>query len=217
MFTILQANGQAQQVTISKDDKGRIVTVIYQPKIKTGFWKSTYLGSPYFGNTEWHPAELVYRNQNSLPVAMSYNLIFNQIQCRLSDSAQVFWARPDEFVFEGKHFINYPYRALGKDRANYYEVLYDGNTKLLRKWRRRLDRVARSRYDDDLIDGQFTAWSDLYLWKPGENPTYVTLDLPSIRKVLPELYFENVKDAKLTELALIDALTLYDNLPKRIE
>ncbi|MBR8840943.1 MAG: hypothetical protein DSM106950_45040 [Stigonema ocellatum SAG 48.90 = DSM 106950] len=218
LLVILQARGQAGHGKVTTDAKGRIIT-LYEFRRNNGNPIRTYLGSPFLGNTEWHPGALIYRNQQTLPVEMSYNLIFNQIQCRLPDSSKVFTALPDEFIFEGEHFINDPFKTLGSNQVSYYQTVYDGKTKLLRKWRRKFDLINRSLYGmkvsfDDMFDGKYTSWEELYLQKKGQSPTFITLDIPAIKKVLPDLPLDDYKTEKLTESTLITALSRYDAFSK---
>ncbi|MBN8824023.1 MULTISPECIES: hypothetical protein [unclassified Spirosoma] len=211
------AQGQRPYRVITQDEKGRLVTV----ENFSGTWYSpTYLGTPYLNDKVWHYGYLVYRNQHKVPAAIAYNLVVDQIYCGLSDSVAIVQALPDEFLFEGRRFISDPYKVLGIQRVTYYEVLYDGPTKLFCRWSKQFRPIDRKLYTrrtppEDRFDGKYILSKDLYLQKPGDRPRFIIPTEYSLSRVLPDMGpeladFIAAHSQNLTDDVLIEALVRYD-------
>lgn len=200
---------------------GNSVIVQYRNgKLMTTFsGKTTYLGSAYLGNTIWHQGSLIYRNQREIKGQIAYNIATEQVYWRLNDSTTCEQALPDEFTFEGQRFLGGQYKPLGVNHVSYYEVLYDGKTKLLRKWVKQLKLIDKKSYSirvpfDEQYDGEYILSSELYIQKEGKHPMFITPDEYSLSRALPAMGPELanfIASHALTEQVLVEALMQYDN------
>ncbi|WP_020596710.1 hypothetical protein [Spirosoma panaciterrae] len=214
---VCTAQGQRPYRVITQDETGRLVTV---ENFKPTWYSPTYLGTPYLNDQVWHYGYLVYRNQHKVPAAIAYNLVTDQIYCALDDSVGIIQALPDEFLFEGRRFISDPYKVLGIQRVTYYEVLYDGNTKLFCRWSKQFRPIDRKLYTrrtpiEDRFDGKYVLWKDYYLQKAGDRPRFIIPTEYSLSRVLtnmgPELAdFIAAHSQNLTDQVLVEALMQYD-------
>ncbi|WP_155297147.1 hypothetical protein [Spirosoma aerolatum] len=211
------AQGQRPYRVITQDEKGRLITV---ENFRSTWYSPTYLGTPYLNDQIWHYGYLVYRNQYKVPAAIAYNLVVDQIYCGLSDSVGIVQALPDEFLFEGRRFISDPYKVLGIQRVTYYEVLYDGATKLFCRWSKQLRPIDRKLYTrrtppEDRFDGKYILSKDFYLQKAGDRPRFIIPTEYSLSRVLPDMGreladFIAAHSQNLADDVLVEALVRYD-------
>ncbi len=155
-----------------------------------------------------------------MSAAIAYNLVVNQIYCALTDSAEVIQALPDEFIFEGRRFISDPYKVLGIARVSYYEVLYDGDTKLFCRWSKEFQPIDQKLYTrktpiKDRFDGQYKLFQDLYIQKPGDRPRFIVPTEYSLSRVLPNMGpaladYIAAHSQELAGLVLVEVLRRYD-------
>lgn len=202
---------------ITQDAKGRFITsyanTLSDPPV--------YLGTPYLDDKLWHQGYLVYRNQREIPAAIAFNLVFDQVYCALSDSAGIVEALPDEFIFEGRRFVGVPYKFMGIRRVTYYEVLYDGKTKLFCRWTKQLHSIDRKLYTrrtafDDRFDGKYKLSKDLYIAKAGDRPRFIVPTEYSLNRVLPNMgaslaNYIAAHNQRLSDDVLIEILRQYDS------
>lgn len=199
---------------IKYDSRDRLVTTFSRNNSSY-----TYLGSPYFGDSIWHQGSLIYRNQKEVPAQIAYNLVFDLVYWRLSDSKETSPILPDEFTIDGHRFVSKQRKPLGVEHVSYYEILYDGKTKLLRRWIKKLKFIDRKSYSirvafDDMFDGEYIQSEDFYIQKQGEQPHYITPDEYALSSVLPNMGSDLanfIAAHKLTEKILIEVVARYDN------
>ena len=216
------SNGQNQgmQRVIMQDQKGRFVTT-YTGKNAVPTYTNTYLGSPYMGNIVWHQGALIYRDQREIPAQIAYDITLDQIYWRLNDSTETIQALPDEFSFEGHHFVSEQYKPLGISLVGYYELIYDGKTKLLCKWAKRLRLIEPKLYThriplDDRFMGEYILFKDFYIQKEGERPKFIIPTEYSLSRILPNMgskLADFIASHELTEQVLVETLIQYDNRP----
>lgn len=205
--------GYGQNVVL-QDKKGRVIT---QTSDKYGTVR-TYLGTPYLGNFVWQSGMLLYRNQRELPVQIACNIVSDEVYCRLNDSTETVQALPDEFTIEGRRFISNQHKILTLDRASYFEVLYDGPTKLFCKWTKRFRLIDPKLYThriplEDRFTGEYVLSKDLYIQKPGERSKFIIPNEYSLSLRLPDMGPELanfIASHKLTDQILVEALIQYD-------
>jgi|SRR5919199_5398050 hypothetical protein len=202
---------------ITQDQQGRLVTI---ENNRIGWHSPTYLGTPYLDDQVWHQGYLVYKNYRQVPAAIAYNLVFDQIYCAFTDSTEVIQALPDEFIFEGRRFISNPYKVLGVARVSYYEVLYDGKTKLFCRWSKQFQPIDPRQYPrktlaEDRFDGKYKLSRDYYIQKPGDRPRFIIPTEYSLSRVLPNMGadladFIAANSKYLVGLTLVEVLQRYD-------
>lgn len=202
---------QGQRI-ITYDKKGRLITTDTTTKI-------TCLGSPYLGDIVWHQGYLIYRNQREIPAQIAYNIVFDQVFWRLADSTEIIQALPDEFTFEGRRFVANQYKVLTMNRVLYYEILYDGPTKLVRRWTKQLRPIDWKLYPsrvprEDRFVAEYILTGDYYIQKAGERPKFIIPNEYSLSRVLPNMGIKLanfIASHKLTDQILVEALIQYDN------
>ncbi|MVM29833.1 hypothetical protein GO755_07305 [Spirosoma sp. HMF4905] len=210
----LMCSSSLGQRSIIYNKKGRLVTTDTIKGI-------TYLGSPYLGDIIWHQGYLIYRNQREIPAKIAYNIVFDQIFWRLNDSTDVVQALPDEFTFEGRRFIADPYKVLKVKRVTYFEVLYDGKTRLFRRWTKRLRPIDWKLYTsrvlpEDRFAAEYILTGDLYIQKEGERPKFIIPTEYSLSRFLPNMGSDLanfIASHELTDQVLVEALIQYDKRP----
>ena len=211
------SNGQRTQCVIMQDQKGRLVTT-YIGKNAIPTYTTTYLGSPYLGDLVWHQGTLIYRNQTKLAAQIAYDIVLDQIYWRLNDSTEAIQALPDEFTLEGRRFISDQYRIIKVNRVTYYEILYDGTTKLLRRWTKRFRLIDPKLYThriplEDRFVGEYILTGDLYIQKEAERPKFIIPSEYSLSRVLPDMgstLANFIASHELTDQVLVEALIQYD-------
>ncbi|AUD06794.1 hypothetical protein [Spirosoma pollinicola] len=206
---------------VSQDQKGNVFTTFLVSTTYTGKAISTirYLGSPFLGTNVWHQGSLQFRNGHQLAGKLSYNLITGTIFFQTSDSLETYPVVPDEFILEGRKFIGISHNDLGIWQMAYYQVVYDGQTKLLRRYQERLQPISRSVYpmrmpSDEKFDGRYIISEEFYVKRVSNSPKLIQLTQESLRKALPDapsdlLTSETTTD--LTQAKLIALITAYDS------
>lgn len=117
----------------------------------------------------WAPGSVTLNNEEVMDgILLRYDLYHQQIQF-IKDKDTMAFARPEEagfFILNGKKFIYTDFLNGAIVGKSYFEVLSDGNCKLL------LRRIIRYHLDSDIgINGQddrFVRECEYYLAKPGE-------------------------------------------------
>lgn len=197
---------------ITYDKKGRLVTTDSTTRINC-------LGSPYLGDVVWHPGSLILRDQRRIPAQIAYNIVFDQVFCRLNDSAAMVQVLPDEFTMEGRRFVANQYKVLSMKRVLYCEVLYDGKTKLIRRWTKRLRPIEWKLYpsripQEDRFVAEYIPTGDFYLKKEGERPVFFLPNEYALSRLLPNMgtkLANFIASHELTDQVLVEALIQYDN------
>jgi len=212
----LVAYSQPFQRSIIQDEKGRLVTIETGRTIAPN--PTIYLGTAYLGNTVWHQGSLLYRNQREVPAQIAYNIALNEIYWRLADSTETSLVLPDEFTFEGKHFISDQRKPLGVNRVSYFELLYDGRTKLLCRWTKQLRLVDPKIYShrtppEEQFRGKYILFREFYLQKEGKRPKFIIPNEYTLSRELPNMGVDLanfIASHELTDEVLIEALIQYD-------
>jgi hypothetical protein len=206
---------------VSQDQKGNVFTTYLISTTYTGKAISTirYLGSPFLGTNVWHPGSLQFPNGHHLAGKLSYNLITETIFFQTSDSLETYPVVPDEFILEGRKFIGISHNDLGRRQMAYYQVVYDGPTKLLRRYQERLQLISRSVYpmrtpSDEKFDGRYLISEEIYIKRAGKSPKRIQLTQESLQKALPDApsdLFSSEITKDLNQAKLIELLTAYDS------
>ncbi len=93
-------------------------------------------GSPYLFD-EWNQGTITMKDKNVILGKMfRYNLYTQQMQF-ISGEDTMAIANPEEIEkiqFGGKTFIFTSYKAQGKDGKGYFELISDGNCRILKRW-----------------------------------------------------------------------------------
>ncbi|TDB61820.1 hypothetical protein [Arundinibacter roseus] len=110
-------------------------------------------GSPFLYKS-WQTGTIPLANNRSLTLPLNYNILEDYLFISMIDGEkQVF---PETFTILDKTFV--------RINNQYYEAVYLGQTKLLRKYRARLDAVEKNGYNEALkYDYEYIKSEDLYI------------------------------------------------------
>ncbi|MPR32965.1 hypothetical protein [Salmonirosea aquatica] len=110
-------------------------------------------GSPFLFN-KWQQGSIPYRNNRSLALLINYNVMEDYAVVSLADGEKQIY--PESFMINDLTFV--------RVKSQYYQALYDGKTKLLRRYTARLDPVERNGYNENVqYDYEYTKGDDLFL------------------------------------------------------
>lgn len=90
---------------------------------------------PYFLTYSWSKGEIEYQGEWYYDVSMLYDIHRDKliIQHYSGASIELVNQKISAFNFQGRHFKRFPDSESGQFKEGFYEVLYDGETKLLAK------------------------------------------------------------------------------------
>jgi hypothetical protein len=110
-------------------------------------------GSPFLFKN-WQQGSIPYRNKRSLALPINYNILEDHVVVSFVDGEKQVY--PESFVINDLTFV--------RVKSQYYQVLYAGTTKLLRRYTARLDPVERNGYNENVqYDYEYTKGDDLIL------------------------------------------------------
>lgn len=218
--SLVVCKGQSTERVIQYDQKGRLTTTYTTTTSRTSYLM-TYLGSPFWGNIAWHQGALMYKNGREVAGQIAYDLESGRVYWRLNDSTEVSQALPEKFTIENQRFISEQHKPLGIDQVSFYEVLYDGPTKLFCKWTKRVRGIEPKLYThrtlfEDRFAGEYILAKDIYIQKAGEHPKFIIPTEYSLSRVLPNMgdkLANFIAANPLTDQILVEALIQYDRRP----
>ncbi len=110
-------------------------------------------GSPFLYKN-WQKGSIPFNNKRSLALPINYNILEDQVVVSLKDGEkQIF---PESFIINDLTFV--------RVKNQYYQALYTGTTKLLRRYTARLDPVERNGYNENVpYDHEYSKGDDLFL------------------------------------------------------
>lgn len=91
----------------------------------------TYLGTPYF-NDQWFKGNMSFRGGNDVTGVMAYNVVNNILYYSLNENVEAVEVQPDKFTLANTTFQKFDHLYNGTGDF-YYELLYDGEPKLLKQ------------------------------------------------------------------------------------
>jgi len=110
-------------------------------------------GTPFLYKN-WQRGSIPYQNNRSLALPINYNILEDYVVISLVDGEKKVY--PESFIVNDLTFVRL--------KNQYYQALYDGKTKLLRRYTARLDPVGRNGYNENIqYDYEYTKGDDLFL------------------------------------------------------
>jgi hypothetical protein len=100
----------------------------------TNISNNPYISSGMFLEPGWMPGRVIIDDRNTLDIVMLRYDIYHQQMQFIRGKDTLAFSKPEEikcFELEGKRFIYIDFESNGKIGKSYFEVLYDGNCKLL--------------------------------------------------------------------------------------
>ena len=213
---VTTVRGDRVQYVVDQDARGQVVTRGRQQN-SGGPSEFVYLGSAFLSYPIWQPGSLVFSNQTRLAALISYNLVYDRISCQLPDSTQYLSVEPDQFTVNQQRFIRFPTR----NGRTYYQVLYEGKVRLLKHYQSHLfNRIVQGGAYGGLTEfsGEYKTDVDFYLQRGASPPEFLPLTKKALLKLLGNHRTQLdafIKNDKLTEATVVDALMYYDSLAER--
>lgn len=110
-------------------------------------------GSPFLYKN-WQQGSIPFRNKRSLTLPINYNILEGYVTVSLVDGEKRVY--PESFTINNLTFV--------RIKGYYYQALYVGKTKLLRRYTARLDPVGRNGYNENIpYDYEYTKSDNLFL------------------------------------------------------
>jgi hypothetical protein len=110
-------------------------------------------GSPFLYKN-WQPGSILFKNRRSLALPINYNALEDHVVVGFADGEKQVY--PESFVINDLLFV--------RIRKQYFQALYDGKIKLLRRYSARLDPVERNGYIENVqYDYEYSKNEDLFL------------------------------------------------------
>lgn len=167
IFLLLPAVSEAQ-CNVSQTETGEVITTCTNQY--NGKYTSTHIrqygGSPYLGVQQWHDGSLLLANGHIQPVTVSIDIYNNILKCLMPDSTNIVVEAIREFYVEDKRFIIVQREKLPISQPLYYQVLYDGSIRLLKKYSQQLKlNKSNSSFNQKSpfdLDGYFETTVDYY-------------------------------------------------------
>jgi hypothetical protein len=161
-------------------------------------------GSAMLFNT-WQPGTIPYVGNRTLYYPLNYNIVEDYVIINLpEETLQIF---PESFTISNRKFIRL--------NNQYYEALYLGRTKLLRRYTARLDKVERNGYNENIkYDYEYSKGEDLFLESRDGTLSPVRLSEKSLLSKLsdPQNARAIVRAQKLNLRSEKDVITLLAEL-----
>jgi hypothetical protein len=222
MLSLVSLTSFAQCV-VALDAKKRITTTCQLPSsnlnrpIKLSRFQEVYLGSEYISFPIWQNGTLVLGDSHhEISCKIAYNLATQEVRCRFdSNSTEEKLALPNKFTINGVSFLKQSDHALGAKSIFYAMVLYDGQTKLLKKIQHKLkltepiDGYAKA----EEFNGYYEVFSNYYLLKADGALVPISLNKKDILAALnndSERLASQMPSKKVSVDDLIKALSYYD-------
>lgn len=102
----------------------------------------------------WQQGSIPFRNKRSLTLPINYNILEDYVVVSLVDGEKRVY--PESFRINDMTFV--------RIKNQYYQALYVGKTKLLRRYTARLDPVERNGYNENIsYDYEYTKGGTLFL------------------------------------------------------
>jgi hypothetical protein len=153
----------------------------------------------------WQKGIVPLQNNRNLAVPLNYNVMEDHLVILVDGEQREVY--PELFVIKDMTFI--------RINNQYYEALHQGKTKLLRRYRARLDKVERNGYNDNIkYDYEYSKTEELYLQQEDGTLTPVRLNERSLLSKLNDTKTARsiVKSQNLNLRSEKDVITLLATL-----
>lgn len=221
-FIAFQSYGQ---LTVFKDKTGQILTtfdVYGQGTISaTAYKQGTYLGSPFLTFPVWQRGSFwLDQSGKEMVGELAYNLVSNEVLCRLDGDSAVKIITPYQFTMDGTTFIRQRNKLLGIDYRLYATVIFDTKTQLLVSLAKRIDPYMPLANGYNIskemsLIGEYKLLRNYYIRKGDAKPEFINLTRSSVLKILYEQADKlaaRLPKERLTPADVATTLVYYDSL-----
>lgn len=154
---------------------------------------------------QWQNGTIPLQNNRRMNVPLNYNIIEDYLVIYLADEEKTVY--PEVFTINDRTFI--------RINKQYFEALYLGKNKLLRRHIARLDKVERNGYNENIrYDYEYSKNEDLFLQQDDGSLVAVKLNERSLLSKLPDYQTARtiVKNQNLNMRSEKDVITLLTSL-----
>ena len=207
------AHGQCE---ISQDADGQVYTTCIVERQELSPVKKTYLGCAFLAFPIWQSGTVTLDSLGKeVDCQLAYNLIDNVLLCQTKGSMQGVPIKPYAFTINNVRFVSQSSKLFGTTYRNYFSVLHDGKTQLLKRYKRRLieSRVLNKGGRD--VDGYFQFLDSYYIKRINQEPMEIRLTRKSVLNALndqSELLRNRLKSSNITVDEVVDTIVYYDTL-----
>ena len=137
----------AYQVSVGQNSITKCTTSLNEQKLLVTTCSTQYSvdvvqqvfkGTPFFTYPDWRAGSILLKGQQrELAGEIAYDMVDNNVYYRF-DSTHSEIVKPNVFIIDKVKFISQSTRFIGKPYISYYQVLYDGITKLLKRTTRKI-------------------------------------------------------------------------------
>lgn len=125
------------QYIISNDADGNILTILEYPMTNRSPFRRRFFGNPYLTFPIWQPGTIQLTEQSQeINCRIVYDLVDNEITCQFDETTKSTAVKPHAFTINSVRFISRPKSFLGTVYRTYYAVLAEGETSLLKNYKR---------------------------------------------------------------------------------
>lgn len=176
------------------------------------------MGTPYFLDSYFADGAVVYDGILYPDVKMFYDMLHDDVVIKNYNDTALLLVKEkvSSFNYAGHHFemLMADSAETGIKTIGFYDVLYNGNTRLLAKRKKEVIEKISTQYSES----SFTEHNEYYLFK--NNAYYVVSDKRSVLNVLKDrknelvkfLHQNKIKFKKSREYAMTRMVTYYDEL-----
>ncbi|WP_373515088.1 hypothetical protein [Persicitalea sp.] len=134
-------------------------------------------GSPFLFK-DWQTSSLPTHRGDALHFPLNYNIMEDYVVVSMASAEKIIY--PESFEIKDRIFIRL--------RNQYFEAVYTGReTKLLRRYNARLDKVERNGYNENVkYDYEYSKSEDLFLQESDGNIIPVKLNERNLLSKLPD-------------------------------
>ncbi|GAB3644019.1 hypothetical protein [Spirosoma arcticum] len=207
------AHGQCE---VSQDADGQVYTTCVVERQELSPVKKAYLGCAFFTFPIWQSGTITLDSLGEeVTCQLAYNLIDNVLLCQTKGSMQSAPIKPYTFTINGVRFISQSSKLFGTTYRNYFSVLHDGKTQLLKKYKRRLieSRVLNKGGKD--VNGYYQSLDSYFIKRINQEPVEIRLTRKSVLQALndqTESLQNRLKSTKTTVDEIVDTIVYYDSL-----
>ena len=182
-FLAIPIVGTSQVLTtcVTSLNQQQVLTTTCSTQYSASAVQQIFKGTPFFTYPNWQAGSIQLNGQQRpLTGEVAYDLVDNQVYYRL-DSVHSEVVKPDVFFINQVKFLGESTAFMGKPFTAYYEVLYDGSIKLLKRTTRKviLQEAPREGYN-----GYYQEKTTYFIKRRTGTLTSINLTRRSVERIL---------------------------------
>lgn len=168
--------------TTSLNEQKLLVTTCFT-QYSVDVVKQVFKGTPFFTYPDWQTGSILLSGQQrELAGEVAYDMVDNNVYYRFNSTHSEI-VSPNVFIINKVKFISESTRFVAKSYTSYYQVLYDGITKLLKRTTRKITLREDRR---EGYNGHYQDIDNYFVKRRTGGLTSIELTNKSVQKVLGE-------------------------------